>query len=217
MRRTRRTTRRTLHSATTFGNDTAVRNGRDAALAEATDGGGPGFLGAPGPGIMANGPEDGYEIMIVRLAKKEDLDCANELRRQVNELHASRRPDVFRQGFPEEMRGLAEVVLSEPEQELVVAELDGMLCGYAIVSHVAKPGSYATYEQNLLHIDEFGVDESHRRQGIATEMLSFIREFAAKRGCSRIELSVWEFNADAQSFYEAAGFSTSRRCMELLV
>ena len=37
----------------------------------------------------------------------------------------------------------------------------------------------------------------------------------ARRGFTRIELDLWEFNRDALKFYEAAGFSTYRRHMEL--
>ena len=33
----------------------------------------------------------------------------------------------------------------------------------------------------------------------------------------RIELNMWEFNAPALAFYEAAGFETYRRYMEMFV
>ena len=36
-----------------------------------------------------------------------------------------------------------------------------------------------------------------------------------KPGFDRIELNMWEFNRDALAFYEAAGFVTYRRYLEL--
>ena len=71
------------------------------------------------------------------------------------------------------------------------------------------------FERDYLDIDELGVDEAFRRQGVATAMIAFIRAFAAQEGFHRIELNMWEFNQNALAFYEAAGFSTCRRYMEL--
>ena len=48
-------------------------------------------------------------------------------------------------------------------------------------------------------------------------MIAFIRAFAAEKGFRRIELNMWEFNQDALAFYEAAGFTTFRRYMEMFV
>ena len=72
-------------------------------------------------------------------------------------------------------------------------------------------------EQDFLDIDEFGVDEAYRRQGAATAMIDYIKEYAKDKGFHRIELNMWEFNEDALTFYEAAGFSTYRRYMEMFL
>ena len=73
------------------------------------------------------------------------------------------------------------------------------------------------YERDFLDIDEFCVDEACRRQGVASAMIRFIRDFAKERGYHRIELNMWEFNREALAFYEAAGFTTFRRYMEMMV
>ena len=46
-------------------------------------------------------------------------------------------------------------------------------------------------------------------------MMDFIRTFARERDLRRIELNMWEFNQGALAFYEAVGFSTYRRYMEM--
>ena len=71
------------------------------------------------------------------------------------------------------------------------------------------------YVRDYLDIDEFGVDKAFRRQGIASAMIGFLREYAIQKGFSRLELNMWEFNSGALSFYEAAGFRTYRRYMEM--
>ena len=46
-------------------------------------------------------------------------------------------------------------------------------------------------------------------------MIDFIRDFARAEGHTRLELNMWEFNREALRFYEAAGFTTYRRYMEM--
>ncbi|MBQ3423908.1 MAG: hypothetical protein IJH38_01760 [Clostridia bacterium] len=46
-------------------------------------------------------------------------------------------------------------------------------------------------------------------------MIGFIREYAAGKGFHRVGLCVWEFNRRALAVYDAAGFRTYKRNMEL--
>ena len=48
-------------------------------------------------------------------------------------------------------------------------------------------------------------------------MMEFIKDFAKENGFHRIELNMWEFNQGALAFYEAAGFETFRRYMEMFL
>ena len=73
------------------------------------------------------------------------------------------------------------------------------------------------FVRNYLDIDEFCVDEAYRRTGVGTEMIAFICSYAKEQGFDRIELNMWEFNKDALAFYEAEGFRTYRRYMEMRV
>ena len=53
--------------------------------------------------------------------------------------------------------------------------------------------------------------------GICFAMIGFIRDSAKEKGFRRLELNMWEFNQDALAFYEAAGFKTYRRYMEIML
>ena len=90
-----------------------------------------------------------------------------------------------------------------------------MICGFACVEYVRKPETAYGLARAYYHVAEFGVDLPYRRQGAATELVAYMKQDAAARGFSRIELDVWAFNEDALAFYEAAGFETYRRHMEL--
>lgn len=136
---------------------------------------------------------------------------------QVNAIHVVGKPDVFKPGFSEELRNYIYEIWNDREKDIVVAENDGMICGFAVLHHINRPENPFMKERDFLDIDEFCVDKEFRRQGIALAMIAYIREFAMKKGFHRIELNMWEFNEEALAFYEAAGFRTFRRYMEMFL
>ena len=153
----------------------------------------------------------------VRRARENELERVNELRMQVNALHVAGKPEVFKPGFPEELRNYIYAIHKDPEQFITVTVKDGTICGFAVLHHINRPENPFMKERDFLDIDEFCVDEAFRRQGVASEMIDFIREFAKEKGFHRIELNMWEFNQEALAFYEAAGFQTFRRYMEMFI
>ncbi len=153
--------------------------------------------------------------MSARFAKEEELPRVNELRKQVNDLHVAGRPDIFKPGFSEELKNHLYTIWNDPNQEIVVDEKDGTVCGFAVLNHIVKPENPFMLVRDYLDIDEFCVNEGCRRQGVAREMIDFIRAYAKEKGFSKIELNMWEFNQGALACYEALGFTTYRRYMEM--
>ena len=150
----------------------------------------------------------------VRFAQPGELDAVNALREQVAACHAEGRPDIFRPGFPEPMRRfLLDVYAADPTR-VIVAVRDGTVAGYALVSYIDKPATPAVLAQRACYVEEFGVAEACRRQGIGSAMLAFIRAETARRGLGRVDLNVWLFNRDAEAFYEKNGFTGYRLMME---
>ena len=152
---------------------------------------------------------------MVRFAKEEDLFRVNELREEVNAVHVNGRPDIFKPGFNEELRNYINEIWDAENKNIIVAERDGIICGFACVRYIDKPESSYTKARKFYEVEEFGVDKVFRRQGVATELMEFIREDAKSRGMTKLELNMWEFNEGALAFYESVGFKTYRRYMEL--
>ena len=84
-----------------------------------------------------------------------------------------------------------------------------------MVEYCRKEETPAHPAQEICYIHEFGVDRASRRQGIARELMTFIRREASEKGYRHLELDMWEFNQSALSFYEAMGFCTIRRYMSM--
>ena len=52
------------------------------------------------------------------------------------------------------------------------------------------------------------VKKKFRRRGIGNRLVSTIRDFAKQQGIDKLELSVWNQNEEAKSFYIGMGFHT---------
>ncbi len=152
--------------------------------------------------------------MLIRFANESDLPRVNELRQQVNDLHVSGAPEIFRPGFNEELQQHLLMVFSSEDRAVLVAEGTDNIVGFACLKFVNRAESAYRKALHYLDVDEFGVDEGHRRQGIGRTLFERIRELAKERGYQRIELNMWSFNEGALRFYEAIGFRTYRRHME---
>ena len=152
---------------------------------------------------------------VVRPALESELCRINELRREVNELHVQGKPEQFRPGFC----GALQMRLYEQffsDDCIVLAALrEGEVCGFAVVEIVSRPETPYNNAQRLYRVDEFGVGEGYRRQGVATALVDYMKADAKAKGFGRIDLDMWEFNQGALRFYEQAGFKTTRRYMEL--
>jgi GNAT superfamily N-acetyltransferase len=133
----------------------------------------------------------------------------------VNDLHVAGKPEIFKPGFPKELADHIYTIWNDPDQRIVVNERNGAICGFAVLHHIRRPETPFMFERDYLDVDEFCVDEACRRTGVATELIGFIRKYAKAEGFDRVELNMWEFNRDALAFYEAVGFTTYRRYMEM--
>lgn len=151
----------------------------------------------------------------VRTAIRDELDKVNLLRRQVNDVHVSGRPDIFRAGFSDELRDHIYEQFDSGEYAVIVAIADDRIVGFAVTTVIHKPLSPYNNARSFYRVDEFGVDEEYRRKGVATALIAYIKDDAKGKGLDRVELDMWEFNEGALAFYEAAGFRTYRRYMEM--
>ncbi|MGL4798920.1 MAG: GNAT family N-acetyltransferase [Cellulosilyticaceae bacterium] len=154
---------------------------------------------------------------MVRYATKEELGRVNVLREMVNELHSSGRPDIFKPVFSQELQDLVSILWETDRGDVIVVLRDDVICGYACVDYVDRPEAIYCFARRFYHINEFGVDESYRRQGVATELFDFLKAEASAKGFDKIELDVWSFNDDALKFYESLGFTTYKRFMEFTI
>lgn len=155
--------------------------------------------------------------MNVRPATYDDLPRVNELRRQVNDLHVQGKPEWFRPGFSEELQQYLYTLYESEDHDVLVAERDGGIVGFACLKYVERPESPYRLACRFLEIEEIGVDENCRRSGAGRALVEAARRIAKEKDFPRIDLNMWSFNDSALAFYESVGFTTYRRYMEMPV
>ena len=79
----------------------------------------------------------------------------------------------------------------------LVAKLEGKVVGFAL----------SWYPANELHILKIAVDESYRKQGIATKLMKHTFDYAKNAGFHFAFLEARRSNIAAQNFYRKLGFS----------
>lgn len=82
-----------------------------------------------------------------------------------------------------------------PTVGYVVAEVDGEVAGYAVVSVV-----------DVAELQRIAVLPRLRRSGVARALLAAVRDRAAAGGADRLLLEVREDNVAARGFYDREGF-----------
>ena len=156
--------------------------------------------------------------MEIRKAEKRDISGIMRLLRQVNDIHALSRPDIFIKGHTKyNNEGLLEII-HDPESPVFVSIAeDGGISGYCFCI-IEDPSKHANLQPiKTLYIDDLCVDEDKRGQHIGKKLFEFVKEYAKKHGFYNVTLNVWRDNSGAQKFYEAMGMTTMKTTLECLL
>ena len=90
---------------------------------------------------------------------------------------------------------------SPPSAEVVIAETDGGVAGYALFFH-----NYSTFlAQRGVFLEDLFVNSSARGRGVGRALLARLAQIAVERDCGRLEWFVLDWNDLAISFYRSLG------------
>ncbi|MDQ2778556.1 MAG: GNAT family N-acetyltransferase [Pseudomonadota bacterium] len=95
----------------------------------------------------------------------------------------------------------AQLFGARPAAEVVMAELDRVVQGFALYFH-----NFSTFRgQPGLYLEDLYVRPAARGCGLGRAVLSHLGALAVERGCGRFEWSVLDWNEGAICFYEKMG------------
>lgn len=144
--------------------------------------------------------------MLIRRAENRDIDAVHRLLRQVLELHAALRPDLFVSGEAKYDKDALRHVFADDNRPVYVA-VDGEdeVAGYAFCALQQRPDAAYIRPGRSLYVDDLCVDESRRGAGLGRLLFAHVLEEAARMGCTDVTLNVWQGNDKARAFYEKMG------------
>ena len=154
---------------------------------------------------------------IIRPAREGDIPRVGELLLQVNEVHHTIRPDLFKAGARKYRDDELRVIFRDPETPVFVCEDGGAVVGYAFCVVQIHENDNNLVDGKTLYLDDLCVDEAARGRGIGTALYRFVLDYAERIGCHNVTLNVWEGNDAALAFYRKCGMTVQKTCMERIL
>ena len=154
---------------------------------------------------------------MIRRAENKDLDAINRLLRQVLDIHAAGRPDIFRSGVKKYTDAELIALIADDATPIFVNIHGGELVGYAFCVYKQTRNNNILKDSKVLYIDDLCVDENCRGKHIGRELYDFVLAEAQENACDRVELNVWTLNSAAMGFYEKCGMTPQKIMMEIKI
>ncbi|MGH2966829.1 MAG: GNAT family N-acetyltransferase [Solirubrobacterales bacterium] len=145
---------------------------------------------------------------VIRRGRADEIDRLAPLWRALRDHHATlpaMPPVRSHEDSWEHRRGQYLDWLSEDGYTLLVAERNGQLIGYAMVS-VDEGAATWDVGERAAEIETLSVLESERGRGVGRALTEAAAEVATEAGASAVAVGVAHTNADAIRFYEREGF-----------
>ncbi|MBO6108232.1 MAG: GNAT family N-acetyltransferase [Eubacterium sp.] len=156
--------------------------------------------------------------MSIRRAEYKDIEGILLLLKQVNNVHADIRDDLFIHDKTKYTQDELEGIICDPVTPVFVyADDEDNVIGYAFTQFKRTIGQNNIKDQVELYIDDICFDEKERGKGYAKEIYDEVINFAKKNACDRVTLHVWEGNRPALRFYEKCGMKPYYYAMETLL
>lgn len=152
---------------------------------------------------------------MIRRADKNDIGRIMELLRQVNRVHHTIRPDLFKLQTKYNEQEL-EVLLNNDNSPIFVYD-DGSVLGHAFCQVSEVRDHRLLQDVKTLYIDDICVDETARGKHVGKALYEHVRDYARTIGCYNITLNVWEGNDAAYAFYKSMGMQVQKTGMETIL
>src|SRR5690625_1061461 len=144
-----------------------------------------------------------------RLAKKEDLDKIVAM--LADDILGSKR-ERYENPLPKSYMDAFEAIESDPNNELVVACMNGEVIGVLQITFIP----YITHQGGWrATIEGVRTSAEVRGKGVGTKLFEWAIQRAKDRGCHLLQLTTDKQRPDALKFYERLGFKATHVGLKL--
>lgn len=132
--------------------------------------------------------------MIVKKLDHYTPEIANRIRELLIELSRSGKDkgEIEKAWFDD--------IITSPWHDLLIAEDDGKIIGFACLSVTMGPGI-----RKNAYLEDFVVDSAIRGKGIGSALWDAMQDWAAEKGCQKLEFTCGNGREAAQAFYKNHG------------
>ncbi len=156
--------------------------------------------------------------MKIRRAETADIDDILRLLTQVNMVHHTIRPDLFKGPATKYSREELEAKLQATEDPIFVYPGDnGHIQGYLFCESQEIKESPLRTGIRTLYIDDLCVDETARGKHIGKQLYDHALDYARAQGFYNVTLHVWGGNDPALKFYRKMGMQNQYQCLEQIL
>ena len=149
----------------------------------------------------------------VRKATLSDYEEVLRIMSQVQDMHVTWRPDVYKPN--NQLFSKEDFKAALAGDVFYVAESDGAVIGVMGLEYRHIETS-AHVTRDIVFIDSMAVDEPYRGQGIGHAFFDKVKEIATQKKADGIELQVNARNKQAYEMYAKYGFTKKSINLELL-
>lgn len=153
-------------------------------------------------------------MITIRLATDADMPALVKLNDEVQELHASLLPDLFKTAAKYNPMPTLQQFTTDKKFRTLVAYSGDTLVGYLAMVLKDSPGNDFYHARRYACINHIATSKGKQRQGIGRALMDAARAMAREFGASRLELDVFSMNAVARKFFASQGFATFNEKME---
>lgn len=154
---------------------------------------------------------------MIRRAEEKDIPKIGDLLSQVDLVHHTGRPDIFKIGRKYSDDELKILLKDSNRPILVATDKDDKVMGYCFCILQQHIDDSVLTDIKTLYIDDLCVDETLRGKHIGKELYNSAVALAQELGCHNLTLNVWSCNQSALKFYASLGLIPQKIGMELIL
>ena len=147
-------------------------------------------------------------MIAVRLATMDDAEIIARQTSSIQQLHNEALPQMFKPPSAEVFPPRKLAALIQDSNSIVAgAEMDCKVVGHIYGALANRTENEFNSPHTYIYINQIGVDEVVRHQGVGMALMNFMRDRTRALGLTVMQVDHFAFNTRAGAFFKACGFS----------
>jgi ribosomal protein S18 acetylase RimI-like enzyme len=147
--------------------------------------------------------------MTISLATHKDIQSLAIFNKEVQNLHAKARPDLFKLDPDlDEMAEFFSEMLKDIDNRIFIYSSADQPIAYIYCQIMRRPGNAFMFPYSVVYIHHIAVKMNFRGHGCGRKLMEAVWQLAREENIPQVALDVWSFNSDAQAFFNRMGFQT---------